>query len=206
MRKVLIGAALVAPLVLVAPVQAQVINLVDNANFSADFVADPDLGWVKTGDPSTVSIVGGVANVSAIGTAAGFRQNIPTTPGDLYSVSFLFAGALAVAPYTAEVKFGGNTVYSVSNSPNPLQNIGLGLPQTYTASFWAVNPTTLLEFSAFSASASPFTASFQFDDVSVERVPGPLPLLGAVAAFAWSRKLRARIKDARQQGAEMSPA
>jgi hypothetical protein len=26
-------------------------------------------------------------------------------------------------------------------------------------------------------------------------VPGPLPVLGAVAAFGWSRKLRQRIKE-----------
>jgi len=36
-------------------------------------------------------------------------------------------------------------------------------------------------------------SNFQFTD---EEVPGPLPALGAGAAFAWSRKLRARVKTA----------
>ena len=36
--------------------------------------------------------------------------------------------------------------------------------------------------------------SFTQGDTSDERVPGPLPLLGAGAAFGFSRKLRSRIK------------
>jgi hypothetical protein len=38
--------------------------------------------------------------------------------------------------------------------------------------------------------------SLSIDDLLVRRVPGPLPILGALAAFGWSRKLRQKIKDA----------
>ncbi len=33
------------------------------------------------------------------------------------------------------------------------------------------------------------------DNVAYQRVPGPLPILGAAAAFGYSRKLRKRLKD-----------
>lgn len=33
-----------------------------------------------------------------------------------------------------------------------------------------------------------------------QHVPGPLPILGVVAAFGWSRKLRNRIKAAKAVG------
>jgi len=33
---------------------------------------------------------------------------------------------------------------------------------------------------------------------NTDRVPGPLPLLGAGAAFGFSRRIRSRIKGARQ--------
>lgn len=38
--------------------------------------------------------------------------------------------------------------------------------------------------------------SLQFRQLTVNVVPGPLPLLGAAAAFGASRKLRARIRSA----------
>jgi hypothetical protein len=34
------------------------------------------------------------------------------------------------------------------------------------------------------------------DSATLVRIPGPLPLLGAAAAFGWSRKLRKRVKAA----------
>lgn len=39
------------------------------------------------------------------------------------------------------------------------------------------------------------------DGVHIPKVPGPLPVLGAAAAFGYSRRIRARIQGSRQQSA-----
>jgi hypothetical protein len=57
-------------------------------------------------------------------------------------------------------------------------SVQLGTPPTLTSPSFKVNETATREF---------------FIATAVPRVPGPLPLLGAAAAFGWSRRLRRRI-------------
>lgn len=44
-----------------------------------------------------------------------------------------------------------------------------------------------------------FGISSEGSDPVIEAVPGPLPILGAAAAFGYSRKLRKRIKASKPE-------
>ena len=44
-----------------------------------------------------------------------------------------------------------------------------------------------------------FTSDHPSVTVFVQPVPGPLPILGAAAAFGWSRKLRKRLKSSKSE-------
>ena len=59
-------------------------------------------------------------------------------------------------------------------------------------------PITSLSLSVLSARA--YKSSFAINRFDFSPVPGPLPILGAGAAFGFSRKLRSRIKAARLNG------
>jgi hypothetical protein len=72
--------------------------------------------------------------------------------------------------------------------PGALQNFNPGFTsQTFTQTFrydFAASPDTL----------SQVGGSFNANPPAPATVPGPVPLLGATAAFAFSRKLRSRIR------------
>lgn len=57
---------------------------------------------------------------------------------------------------------------------------------------YAISP----EVNAFGGSNASGANTIYFD---VRQTPGPLPLLGAGAAFGFSRKLRCRIRSSRAQ-------
>ena len=93
-------------------------------------------------------------------------------------------------PVTGELKVWRGQ----ANSGTLLQTIDLAS----TSIGSTVNFTSPFLFSAgenlvFQASGS--NASIRLGSLTVEDVPGPLPLLGATAAFAWSRKLRRRLNS-----------
>ncbi|MCP9930307.1 hypothetical protein KBY82_05870 [Cyanobium sp. AMD-g] len=80
---------------------------------------------------------------------------------------------------------------NVGSSPG---NIAVFAPDTITASF-------LQSFSGLSgtgpSTVNSFGIQFTQNQPSTDtQVPGPLPILGAAAAFGFSRKLRSRIKQA----------
>jgi hypothetical protein len=73
--------------------------------------------------------------------------------------------------------------------PSFTNTLQLGNQGNYSPTLGDSNMTSL---NAEYNSAS--TNSLVFSPVSSAAVPGPLPLLGAAAAFGWSRQLRRRIK------------
>lgn len=81
--------------------------------------------------------------------------------------SFTFAGANATSTYM----FPANFVLA-ANTPITFSTSKLALEQGFTS------------------------GALRMSNFAVEEVPGPLPILGAVAAFGYSRKLRQRIKTA----------
>lgn len=89
----------------------------------------------------------------------------------------------------------GDFSFSVQAGVDVQQMNGNYYTRTYTESFTpflvkANSPVTVN--SAFTGSMDYWVSS-----VTVEAVPGPLPVLGAFAAFGWSRKLRRKLKSSR---------
>jgi len=76
-----------------------------------------------------------------------------------------------------------NTVTETTGSPTPLTAIS---PST-TVSFQG-------SFSLAGTTGNSFSDSIYQKPFNIDKVPGPLPLMGAAAAFGFSRKIRRRIK------------
>ena len=70
------------------------------------------------------------------------------------------------------------TITSLDGNHGHLELAGLGLKQIYIRDGWSV----------------PLSGHvLQSVTNGITQVPGPLPILGAAAAFGWSRKLRRRV-------------
>ena len=156
---------------------------------------DNDLvGWTNTGGLWTAS--GGTAVVNVQGSA----------PSGTFSLSRSFSasgtGASSFLQYRWSV---------VDNNPAGF-NLSAVLRNTTTSTdIYSVAYTTgtggFLNPSVNLVNGNSYTLTFavsslsnqttvRIDDVFVRQVPGPLPILGAFAAFGWSRKLRAKIRGA----------
>jgi hypothetical protein len=94
--------------------------------------------------------------------------------------------------------------FSVDNVLHPAQdpvfdNYGLGLVNDSDSgihlNMWGNSPGNY-SFYVFSSSSNSYIQTFDGPAIvsATARVPGPLPALGAAAAFGFSRKLRKRIK------------
>ena len=93
-----------------------------------------------------------------------------------------------------------STVTATSSTPNPNPNMVSGAFTTAMSPSTFTNGTTTSDFTnTFNVSNNAFTS---FDNSIIQKapptgsVPGPLPLLGAGAAFGFSRRIRSRIKAA----------
>lgn len=97
-----------------------------------------------------------------------------------------------IGPYTAAVPLAANAPNSDKFKLNTSDPISGSVSQNVIAGeAFGFN----VERSGGQSSANTGTAVISNFKVSAEyEVPGPLPLAGAVAAFAWSRKLRNRLK------------
>ncbi len=63
---------------------------------------------------------------------------------------------------------------------------------------YLIQPGDTLTFGVRSTDNNPTPGQLLISNFSTSApVPGPLPLFGAAATFAWSRKLRTRVKDSR---------
>ena len=69
------------------------------------------------------------------------------------------------------------TITSVDGNHEHLELAGLGLKQNYIRDGWSVQDGHVL----------------QSVTNGITQVPGPLPILGAAAAFGWSHQLRRRV-------------
>lgn len=147
-------------------------NLIDGTVY----IAAPAGSGTLSSSPFT--IVGN--GPSSLQFTWGFADVTPRTMGLVVNLTNLTtASTTSVFSFTnAGSAFGGGTPTIV---PLTLLN-----GNQYSLSFVASNvaQTTLP------------TDQIILEDVFVRQVPGPLPVLGALAAFGWSRKLRNKIKVA----------
>jgi uncharacterized repeat protein (TIGR03803 family) len=112
---------------------------------------------------------------------AGFRNNLV-----LAGIGSLAFAALAPLPTLAApgITFQGS--FNGTNGRNPVSALtaaGNGLYYGTTRFGGANGGGTIFAFDSGVRSSNP--------------VPGPLPLMGAGAAFGWSRRLRRRIQQVR---------
>jgi hypothetical protein len=82
-----------------------------------------------------------------------------------------------------------STITGISNTPTPFN---VSAPMGPTTRNFAPNLTNISVSQNFTASAPRRISGFTTD--FTQKVPAPLPLLGAGAAFGFSRRLRSRIK------------
>lgn len=110
---------------------------------------------------------------------------------------------LPVGPSNFGINVGGATVFTVDNVLYPVQDpvldfYGLGLVNNPDSgnylNIWGNSPGNY-SFYVYSTSSNSY---YGFDGPAAvsatAHVPGPLPVLGAAAAFGFSRQLRKRVK------------
>ncbi|MFM9088637.1 MAG: hypothetical protein ACKOPT_10955 [Cyanobium sp.] len=107
-----------------------------------------------------------------------------TSNGPLYTLAF---GGFSPNPVTATIAF----TYTVDVIVGPEKIISAG------ASTGTVTPTLSLPDTSAELTYSNFVNNSPLPSFTntITQTPGPLPILGAGAAFGFSRKLRKRIKQ-----------
>jgi hypothetical protein len=165
--------------------------------------------------PRIQAALGAVATLATIGLSQGSAQAYVVSVGGVqYDVTqftgdynsninkFETAANGGVMPWFGSqsqaasfaIALGGALGYSAEN------NIGENPPQTNGPFFaWAANSSTVFAYSGAAALVSltlPLgrTDSLVWAQANQVQAPGPLPILGAAAAFGASRKLRRRMK------------
>jgi len=156
----------------------------------------------------------------------GFSSPFTTAPGSTnVSASFTGPGSGTTASFNpfangvkgvTSLRFGGIISYNGTLGSSVVANLlSNGSP---AQSFVLASGDTVLNSSQFSLDFTQATndninsdLAFQFlgqgtftsnhpsVTVFVQPVPGPLPILGAAAAFGWSRKLRKRLKSSKPE-------
>lgn len=170
MKKYLILLTVVLSFLLVQTAAADT-NIVNNGGFeTGDFT-----GWTQGGNTGFTGVGTGpvhsgdyAADFGPVGSTGGISQDLTTSNGQQYHLSFWLAND-GGTPNSVAVQFGGTTVYSASDLG------GFGYTQ-YDFYPTATGATTTL---SFSFRQDP--AWYHLDDVSVNAVPvpGAIWLLGS---------------------------
>lgn len=141
-------------------------------------------GSTASGSPAP----SGGGDVDALRTTTWQFTN-PNPPGwgdTTISFSWLFTGDDSGSQTASYLLNGSETILSSTSTGSPATITSLLLAPGQTFGFrittYDNRGAPQLNISSFSASAP---------------VPGPLPMAGGAAAFAWSRRLRQRIRQAR---------
>lgn len=156
-------------------------NLVTNGGFeTGDFT-----GWSLSGDTGFVGVCsastcpGGFAPFDGtyagyfgpVGDTATISQNIATTPGDEYALSFYLANPQGGTPNYFKVSFGSAS-FSFTNFGSSFSW------QQFTLTTMATSSDTLLSFTFQND-----PGYFFLDDVQVSQVGGTIPEPGTLALF-----------------------
>lgn len=209
MRKHILLLILSGGVVFCAPSKALVIYA-DDFNSNTPGLDVVPSGWT-IGNSGTVDIIGSCSSTTFIDllpgngcyidldgsiTAPGLLQNtVNLQAGFSYDLNFFLAGNQRIsAADTVNVAFGATTSQFTLQEFDPFTPYSLAFtPSTggsYTFSFLnggGENVGALLDNVVVN----------RVDPPAVPAVPGPLPLLGAGTAWAFSRRLRLRLADRR---------
>ncbi len=223
LKFILPAAAITGALTIGAPsAQALQIGNLEFADGTGDFASQVNI-FDSTDTFSVLFNTG--ANPVALVTGAGgifvppFAPAPPSVAVGVSPATANFTWAAAVNPFQALYTLDNATSFVFSNGVTVGVNAGVQFLVSQTATAVQVDITQFLSPSATSfvtgLPGGPVTVSagaFTFNDtfqptggsysaqVNVERdvneVPGPLSILGAGAAFGYSRRLRKRVKSA----------
>ena len=96
-------------------------------------------------------------------------------------------------------KYATPTFVVADYTPGEEVEFALSLPDEVTVSYLGKTTTTTIDTFEFSDLESSVGGGYigEFEVVHGDKVPGPLPILGAGVAFGFSRKLRRRIASAK---------
>lgn len=171
-------------------------------------VADKIFTWISTADEGDLAT--GTTKVSAVQPIPGdYLFNLEK---DFTSIAFDFTYEAAISPLAIAqgFKFTGVDLDSDSdafaNPPSVLTATYTGgiIPVTLTSTNGSSStapvtggPTTIIVNNNYDGSGAIDAMENSFQQKQHQTVPGPLPLLGAGAAFGFSRRIRSRIKGAR---------
>lgn len=129
---------------------------------------------------------------------------ISTVPGatvnsQLSSVQFEFDKPVYLKDFqlrfndvvSTDLVFTGPNSFTFAGATAPVMPTLFSFPVNFTL---AANTPITFSTSNLTLSGGFTSGALRMSDFSVEEVPAPLPVLGAVAAFGYSRRLRQRIK------------
>ena len=128
---------------------------------------------------------------TVVDATASYTIDIVDNPGWVFSgvkIDSVDAGVLGTSVIKSEADNRFDTLASLYGVPDP----DTGDFATLNGSFNALNVTdtySVIDTGALTSFTNTYRQSF-------ERVPGPLPVVGVLAALGWSRRLRRRLDSA----------
>ena len=143
----------------------------------------PTVGAISSITLPTSRAYGDIAINPKTGILYGYTTQVNATAPVFYSFDLktqtLLSGPTTTTPSGMQIAF------------DPSYSVLYGVT---TAGAWYTIDQTTGAATSYAASTNGFVAASFNDLAGSEEVPGPLPLLGAAAAFRASRKIRQRVK------------
>lgn len=142
------------------------------------------LGADATTDPANFGVVGStLGDIGTADQAVDVYWTLPYNgPSGTLSFDFLFSSDDTSASDFGFFKINGTDIINTS-SPGS------------TPESQKINTGDILYFGVYTTDNKGAAADVQISNFNfTPEVPGPLPILGAGAAFGWSRRLRSRIR------------
>lgn len=171
----------------------QIIGDLSFSNFTfSGFTAEAsDFFDVSSNDSISATVTLNFVPLQTTNTTGTFGYTVDLLSGRTFAnaQAFITGSTLGGASYSTVFSSSGLSVSATArNGDSP------GTDRAFTPLLTSQAFTQNFAFNR-SASGNLSTVGASFD-TSTHTVPGPLPILGAVAAFGFSRKLRKRIKQA----------
>lgn len=163
------------------------------------FTGSYDLLAINTGTvsiSSTVSAVPKFTFTGGIGSSSGLSQGLTPNPR-ITSCPTIVVPGLTVCADTVNISPASQLYIQA------FAQLAASTPALQ--SYFTGTPTIAVTETLYTKTQTPLSPSLAFDPAKLnfagdiileyEYVPGPLPLLGAGAAFGWTRRLRRRISN-----------
>ena len=130
-----------------------------------------------------------LGDITFTGLTFTFNKPVRLLGFDFTRVGGIETGSLA---FTSG---GSNEIFSFSNpGGGQSANGGVFKSSIFATNFLVDANVPIAVSSAATVYASGSSGSIRINNLSVQEVPGPLPVFGVAAAFGWSRRLRSKLR------------